>query len=200
MTTRFYRTVRNMVCWLWLGLLLSPPTGAALDKQEPEPKTLIHAGDYLNIQVYREADLSGVYPVDAQGSIFYPLLGDIHTEGLTLEALEKNLADALGKDYLVDPKVKVGIEKSLNKSISILGQITKPGNYDFRPDLTIVKLVSEAGGFTPLSVANKLKIVRLTRDGKKKTLIVNVNRIMAGKADDMQLESGDLIVVPEALF
>src|SRR3989338_4520048 len=44
----------------------------------------IRAGDKLNIQVYREKDLTGIFTVDLSGNISYPLLGEVHVQGLSL--------------------------------------------------------------------------------------------------------------------
>ena len=160
----------------------------------------IRAGDKLNIQVYREKDLTGIFTVDLSGNISYPLLGEVHVQGLSLEDLRKYLINRLGKDYLVNPQLQVDLDKSLNKSVSILGQVQKPGNYDFAPDMTLVRLISEAGGFTPIAAPKHVKITRLMKDGKKKTVIVDVDSIMNGKSEDISLQSSDLVMVPESYF
>lgn len=160
----------------------------------------IRAGDKLSVQVYREKELTGIFTVGNSGYIHYPLLGQVQAAGLLLEELKKNLTEGLGKDYLVNPQVEVSFEKSLSKSVSILGQVMKPGNYDLAPDMTLVKLISEAGGFAPLAAPKHVKIVKSSTTGKKKTVEVNVDRIMSGNAEDVRLEVGDLVVVPETFF
>ena len=160
----------------------------------------ISAGDKLNIQVYREQDLSGIFAVDDSGKINYPLLGSIQVQGLSGEALKDFLTQRLAKDYIVDPQVQVDFEKSFNKSVIILGHISKPATYPFTPDMTIVRLVSEAGGFDSLADPGKIRVVRTEKDGVKKAFRINFKRIMDAKDDDVKLEPGDLIVIPETLF
>ncbi|GEM_PF-1447531 len=168
---------------------------------EPAPnKYPIRAGDKLNIQVYREKDLTGIFVVDNSGGISYPLLGVIDVQGKSLEELREYLKEELEKDYLTEAQVQVDFEQSLNKTISILGQVNSAGNYPYTPDMTIVRLVSKAGGFTAIAAPKHVQITRKTTDGKIKTFSVNVDAIMAGRAEDFPLEAGDLITVPESFF
>ena len=69
----------------------------------------ISPGDKLNVKVYQEEDLSGDFPVNEDGMIMYPLLGPIKVVDLTGAQAEKNITEALGKDYLVHPYVRVKI-------------------------------------------------------------------------------------------
>jgi polysaccharide export outer membrane protein len=181
----------------------------AENKETPQPlsqaepplnKYPIRAGDKLNIQVYREKDLTGIFLVDNQGYISYPLLGTLEVQGMSLEELRQRLVNELGKDYLVNPQVQVDFEESLNKSVSILGHVAKPGNYDYTPDMTLIRLISKAGGFTLIAAPKHVQITRRMKDGKTKTTVVNVDDIMDGHADDVSLESGDLVMVPESFF
>ena len=192
--------------FLFFILTLSPAYPA---KEVPKPssqsersleKYPIRAGDKINIQVYREKDLTEIFIVDSGGNINYPLLGTLYVQGLSLEELRQRLTDGLGKDYLVNPQVQVAFEESLNKFVYILGQVAKPGNYDYTPNMTLVRLVSKAGGFTLMAASNQVKITRKTADGKMKTLSVNVDQIMNGGAEDVPLELGDLVMVPETFF
>jgi len=168
--------------------------------EPPINKYPIRAGDKLNIQVYREKDLTGIFIVDNAGNISYPLLGILSVQGMSLEELRQHLMDELKKDYLVNPQVQVDFEESLNKSVSILGHVSKPGNYDYAPNMTLVRLISNAGGFTLIAAPKHVKITRRIKDGKIKTFQVNVDEIMGGQSEDVPLESGDLVMVPETLF
>ena len=160
-------------------VLASPPAYPAKDVPKPSSQSErsletypIRAGDKLNIQVYREKDLTDIFIVDSAGNINYPLLGTLYVQGLSLEELRQHLTNELGKDYLVNPQVQVAFEESLNKFVYILGQVAKPGNYDYTPNMTLVRLVSKAGGFTLMAASNQVKITRKMADGKMKTLSV----------------------------
>ncbi len=157
---------------------------------------IIRAGDKLNVQVYREKDQSGTFIVYPSGMMNYPLLGEIYVDGLTLEELKKFLTESLGK-YFISPQVQIDFEESPNKSVSMLGQVGKPGNYLLTPNLTLVRLISQVGGFTLNANTSAVKVVRKAKSGKKKYMDVDVQKIMEGKAEDFELLPGDMIYVDQ---
>ncbi|HLD82816.1 MAG TPA: SLBB domain-containing protein [Candidatus Omnitrophota bacterium] len=85
--------------------------------------------------------------------------------------------------------------------ISIIGQVIRPGVYDFRQDLTVIEAISQAGGFTPTAAQNGTKIIRV-EFGRKKVIAVPMGYIMKGEytTKNILLKEGDTIVVPESFF
>lgn len=158
-------------------------------------RTAINTGDKLNIQVYQEPDLSGSFTVDFGGEINFPLLGQVYSQGLSLDELKSFLTERLGVEYLVNPQVKVEFEESPNKSVSVLGQVIKPGNYIYTPNLSLIKLVSQVGGFTPAALTSDIKIVRTISDDNKTTIQVDMDKIIKEASDDLILEPGDIVYV-----
>lgn len=208
--------LRASIAALWMAGSLCWPAGPARAEEQAEtsapasvPATvwqaaetaesasvyLIHPGDKLMIQVYRESDLSGAFVVNGYGKINYPLLGDIHVSGLTLDDLKEYLTEALGKDYLVDPQVEITFAESPSKSVSILGQVTNPGNYVLDTNLTLVRLISKVGGFTIYASTNNVKILRRGPDDTKRHLQADVGKIMTGESPDVPLLPGDMVFV-----
>jgi len=155
----------------------------------------VNTGDKLSIQVYQEPDLSGSFTVDFGGEINYPLLGQVYAQGLSLDELKAFLTERLAAEYLVNPQVKVEFEESPNKSVSVLGQVIKPGNYIYTPNLSLIKLVSQVGGFTPAALTNDIKIVRAASDGNKTTIQVDMDKIIKEASQDFILEPGDVVYV-----
>ncbi len=177
------------------GLMAS--TFAAKEVNEPSSFQL-QPGSRLKIVVYREADLSGEYEIDPAGNLSFPLIGDIKTAGLKIEQLSEQLTVKL-KKFLINPQVSISRSEGTIKSISVLGHITKPGIYDYTPGSTLMRLISTAGGFAESANKKKIKIVRII-DGDKKVMIVNATDIINGQANDPNIESGDIIFVPESIF
>ncbi len=166
--------------------------------------TAYHIGpeNVLMIDVYygRDKNLSRKARVSSNGNITFPLLGKIPVEGLTVAELEGKLTYLLEKDYLVNPQVSVFIEEY--STVSILGQVKESGKFEIKGKLSVVELISMAGGFTKIAAKNNVKIMRKTRDGSRKTFMVSVDDIInKGKEDeDIQLEPGDIVTVPESFF
>lgn len=169
---------------------IAPLTGRAGTNLE-----LIHESDKIGIEVYHEEDLSGTFVVDSSGKINYPLLGQIYAKGLSLEELRAYLVEKLSADYIVNPQIQIVFLESPNKSIAILGQVARPGNYILIAKSTLVRMISQIGGFLPEASTSNVSIVRTDPQGKKAANVVNVSKIMAGEAEDFALEPGDLVFV-----
>ncbi|HUW79733.1 MAG TPA: polysaccharide biosynthesis/export family protein [Acidocella sp.] len=105
------------------------------------------AGDQLTIRIYNQPQLSGSYSVDDSGMIDLPLLGLVRAAGQTADRLAASIASGLQAQKLIlNPSVAV--EVSTYRPFYILGEVNKPGQYPFRPDMTVLTAISIAGGFT----------------------------------------------------
>ena len=101
--------------------------------------------DQLRITVFNEPGLTGQFVVGSQGTIAYPLVGDIRAAGLTVAEFTETLRTALGQ-YVRSPSVSV--EVANYRPFFILGEVTRPGTYPYAVDLTVLNAVATAGGFT----------------------------------------------------
>jgi len=102
-------------------------------------------GDQLRITVFNEAELTGQYVVGSQGSISYPLVGDVRAAGLTVLEFTEALQQAL-TEYIRQPNVSV--EVANYRPFFILGEVQRPGTYPYSANLTVLNAVATAGGFT----------------------------------------------------
>lgn len=170
----------------------------AFAKTEQSNSYRLQAGDRLEITVYREEDLSGIYEIDPAGALTFPLVGEMKVLGLRIDELLERLNWNLRK-YLTNPQVSVSRNEATIKSISVLGQVKKPGTFTYTPGLTLMRLISQAGGFERVANKRKIRIVRIV-EGKKESSTVNGSAIINGQEDDPVVESGDMVFVPEAIF
>ena len=163
----------------------------------------IRPGDTLKIAVYGEPDISHAYTVDGEGFIKHPLLGKVKLSGMTPQDSEKLLYKKLSADFFVDPVVTVSIDSSTDRPVMIFGQVRKPGAYNFDAggQLTLLQVISRAGGFTDIAARNKVRIVRVI-NGKEQKITVPVTDLFQGKngITDIELHPGDVITVPESIF
>ena len=93
-------------------------------------------------------------------------------------------------------------EKEAPKSFVILGQVRKPGSYQFGAKdkkMTLLEAISLAGGFSDVANIKKIKILR-GQGTEKKTIRANAEAIIGGSEDDVDLEAGDIVNVSESLF
>lgn len=103
------------------------------------------AGDQLRITVFNEAELTGAYVVGSQGTISYPLVGEVRAAGLTVPEFAERLRQEL-LEFIRQPNVSV--EVANYRPFFILGEVQRPGTYPYSADLTVLNAVATAGGFT----------------------------------------------------
>lgn len=156
-------------------------------------------GDILEIRVYREQDLSGIFQVSPEGTIDYPLLGTVKVEGLTSSKVAATIREGLAKGYLANPFVTVTIKELNSKKIYVLGQVMKPGTFLFQEGMSVIQAISLAGGFTKMARPNAVVVTR-TEGGKEIRTIIPANDIAEGKEKNFYLKPGDIVFVPESLL
>lgn len=147
--------------------------------------------DVLKISVYEHADLETVARVENDGRIQFPLVGVLEVQGKTTSQISRDLERLLADGYLVDPDVAVFIEEFKSRKVVVMGQVKKPGLYELTGPLTVVEVISRAGGFTDIAAQRNVKIIRKGEEGEQ-TL------------DDIDFSDAimpdDVVVVPESLF
>ena len=90
----------------------------------------VGAGDMLRINVFRNPDLNTEARVTDQGTVLFPLIGEIQVTGLTPNQVGSRIADMLraGK-FVVNPEVSVSMAQVNSRQVSVLGNVNKPGRY-----------------------------------------------------------------------
>ncbi len=169
----------------------------------PPENYRVQSGDVLQITVYEHDDLETVTRVGTNGKISFPLLEEVQVAGLTVDQIEKMLKKLLEKDYLVKAHVQVFIEDYHVKQITVIGAVEKPGKYDLDAlnDTHVLEAVAMAGGFTDVANINGTRVLR-AREGHTQTIPVRITDITKkGLSDqDVVLQSGDIVYVPESFF
>jgi polysaccharide biosynthesis/export protein len=98
--------------------------------------------------------------------------------------------------------VYIPLEKALNlaeSNIYVEGEVAKPGVYSFQTGLTALNACIIAGGFNEFAAPNRTTIIR-KKEGKQEVIKVDLNQVKEGKTQDIELEPGDRIHIPETWF
>lgn len=150
---------------LLLGLAACAP-GANLPPLPEDSKAefRIGPGDQVRIITVGEDVLTGDFRVSDSGNVAVPLVGSVQANGLTPAELGNRISgDLKRKNLFKNPSVSV--EVLAYRPIFILGEVNKPGQYPYQPDMTVLTAVAVGGGFTYRAIESYASIVR--REGAK---------------------------------
>lgn len=161
-----------------------------------DPNYVIGAQDVIDINVWKEPDLTRAVPVRPDGKISMPLLNDVQAAGLTPMQLTAQISNAL-KKFISDPQVTVVVAQINSQRIYILGEVNGAGVKALLPGMTMLEALSSAGGFTMFANVKKIYLLR-TVDGKQEKFPFNYKDVIHGKTpeENITLKAGDTIIVP----
>lgn len=164
----------------------------------------IGVGDELQIEVWRNEDLSVEVPVRPDGMISVALIGDIAASGKSANQLSTDLRVAL-EAYIRNPQVTVIVANPVSTDyqlrVRVTGAVEDAVSAPFRKGMTVVDLVLEAGGMTDFASGNKARLYRKV-DGEVKVYSIRLDDIVKrGKLDtNYPLAPGDIVTIPERSF
>ncbi|MHC2621360.1 exopolysaccharide production protein ExoF [Bradyrhizobium huanghuaihaiense] len=162
-------------------LLCAAMTGAVTSAVAQEYR--LGVSDRLKIKVQEWPDLSGEYIITPDGVVSLPLIGNVNVVGLRLDDLAQQISDRLQRRSEKAERPFAAVEIIQYRPFSILGDVQRPGEYPFRPGLTVIQAITVAGGYYRPEVG----LLRLDRDialakGDIRTLVQKQNRLLAREA------------------
>lgn len=203
-------------CLLLVGSIMTATFSVAADAEPVSPTPPVTRASYaiantdkLRITVYQEEDLSVFSRVDAQGKVNLPLVGEVSVAGKTVSEAQHIIETAYRDGhYLKKPQVTINIEEYAPREVSIDGKVRTPGRYPLpiEANMTVLELVTKAGGMTDTAKGTAISVTRISADGKKSVFTVDIESLIKGrdraKATDnsLVLQPGDIVYVPERII
>lgn len=145
-------------------------------------------GDKLRVVVFGEDSLSGTYKIDGSGMVSVPLLGGVDIGGLNIREAETLLIEALKDGFLKDPKVTVSVAET--RPFYIMGEVRRPGSYNFIEGMNVLNAVALSGGFTYRANKKKIEILKSGAPDVKPEIV----------SGEHVVHPGDIILVKERFF
>lgn len=141
--------------------------------------------------VNTSAETGGGYLVDKEGTINFPVLGNIKVEGMTLNQLKDILKSKLDK-YLQDPIINVRL---LNYKITVLGEVLRPSTYSIPSErITAVDAIGMAGDLTIYGKRENVLLIR-EENGQRKFIRLNLNSSKIFESPYYYLKQNDIIYI-----
>jgi protein involved in polysaccharide export with SLBB domain len=171
--------------WLSISIALVLAGPAVPQDVPPNQPTTLQPGDVIQIQIWREPDLSGSFLVDGDGVVTLPLLGNRTVVDIPLEELSRVLAD----DYRLHLR-NPSIEITPLRKVLVLGAVRTPGPYEVNPIETVIGVIAQTGGVDRDGSPARVNVVR---DGR----LLHERVALESSISSLSLRSGDQIVVGE---
>ena len=154
--------------------------------------------DKLTIDVFGSAELSDKeVQVDASGRITFPLVGTVEVAGKTPGEVSIALQDLFRGRFIKDPQISVNLKEIVSQTVTIGGEVKKPGVYPIVGKMTLMTAIASAEGWTDISSRGAVAVFR-TVGGKDYAALYNVKAIQKGTYPDPYIFASDVVMVGDS--
>ncbi len=191
-------SIKNFPGLLLILLLLQPfkfvlaESNTNAFASEPLP-FLLGSGDLLKIFVWDHKALSFNIPINPNGKISLPLIGEIKAAGLTESDLEKKITHRL-QSHIKKPQVSVSLLEVKSFRVYVIGEVVRSGEFLVKGSLTAVQAIAMAGGFTPFASKSKI-IITNQIEGRKIRFDFDDYVKQNNSQSELYLRPGDTVIV-----
>jgi polysaccharide export outer membrane protein len=184
--------------------------GLALSAQGVQPEYVIGPQDVLTITSYDQADLSGRFSVEADGTFTFPMIGRVKAGGLTLRQVEAQVKKQLEDGgFFTKPQLSVSIEQYRSQKVFIVGEVRAPGTYPLSGDMNLVEALARAGSTLPSASGEAIVVHPVTpgvsgptfptQDNAPNVEHVDLSELQKGVFSlNVALRDGDTVFIPRA--
>jgi polysaccharide export outer membrane protein len=171
----------------------------AIQSQAASRETL-GAGDTIRITVFQNSDLTTETRISEQGTIVFPLIGEVAVSGQTPIGAGYRIAAQLKQgNFIKDPQVNVSVVQVRSRQVSVLGNVVRPGRYALDDtNTTLTDILALAGGIAP-GGADTVTVVT-NRNGSEKKLEIDIPEMIrtGDMSANFDVQNGDMIFIQRA--
>lgn len=189
---------------LLAGCAGSGPTLPAAPAQasSPDYNYIVGPGDTLNINVWRNPELSSTVPVRPDGKVSTPLVDELVAQGKTPVQIARDVEQALAK-LVRDPVVTVIVTNFVgpySEQIRVVGEAAKPQFLPYKQKMTVMDVMIAVGGLTDFADGNKATLVRAA-EGNKRYAVRLQDLVRRGDISaNVEMLPGDVLIIPQGWF
>ena len=199
---------------LLLGGTIVAPNALAAQDQSIAPDAFrgpagistyrIKSGDQIQIYVWGEERLQREMRVLPDGTIAFPLVGQVAVADRLPQEVEVLIRNGLASQYRGEvPQVTVSVVSPAPTQFTVLGKVATPGTFETNRQINVLEALSLAGGGTEFASLDRIVLLRKDAGGLA-PIEVNLKPLLRGRIDAaalqqanlVQIEAGDTIIVP----
>ena len=162
---------------------------------------LIGPLDILQINVWRNPDLTTTVPVRPDGKVSVPLVEDLPVLGKNPTQLARDIEKAMSK-FIRDPVVTVIVTTfngPYSEQIRVVGEATRPQALPYRQKMTLLDVMIAVGGLTDFADGNAASVLR-TSDGKQYKVRLKDLIRRGDVSANVEMKPGDVVIIPQSWF
>lgn len=171
--------------------------------KEPDPRQreyVLGVSDALDINVWKNSELSTRALIRPDGTITMPLIGDLHAAGKTPTELKREIEDRLTKYIKLEgTEITIAVTNAASYRFTVSGEVSRPGIFTSAYYVTVAEAIALAGGFSRFADRERMTLMRRDpKTGQVRSIPINYKLIESGQRTDMNLVlmPGDSIYVP----
>ena len=163
-----------------------------INEPNPDSGYMLDVGDILQIQLVGQNDYIEDFPINSDGSINLPDIGEIIVAGLSLDDTSE-LIKAKVKSAFIATEAFITLSEIRDVNILVTGNAQNPGIYTLTGNSNILHAISAAGG---ISEFGSLREINLLRDNKIIETLDVYNLLIEGQYNlKKRLRSGDVVFI-----
>lgn len=191
------RSLRRMQAVVLLIATLLMPLQSLAQNAGPAPRSVLQAGDMVQLAVAGRPDLNLVLTLDEDGAVVVPQVGQVTLAGLSVDDAGRILRQRF---RLFDPTldlVTVDVVNSNAMTIQVQGAVVNPGIFAFKNPPSVWELARMAGGMADNAEPGLARVIR-EEDGSARVLPLNLRALVSGgRIPDFTFQAGDILMVPQ---
>lgn len=158
----------------------------------------LQPGDSIDVRYRVTPEFDSTAALQPDGSVSLPLVGRLELAGQTMEEATAAIR-VKASERLREPEIIVLLRDYTKPTYTVAGEVGKPGTFDLRGEVTLMRAVAAAGWFKESSKHSQVLLIRRVDRDWGETKVFNLRRDVNRKdfAEDPVIRPGDLIVVPQ---
>lgn len=184
-------------------LLTDLPTPGGNDTRQTSRQSFVGPFTELAVEVYGVRDLQRDVLADGEGKFNFPLVGQVDGAGKTPDQVAREIEQRLAGRFVRNPSVSVNFKVPTNpalmlaQSVTVDGEVTKPGQFPIYGKVTLMRAIALAGGTTEFSKLDEVLIFRKV-EGQQYVGAYNLQAIRRGNYGDPEIYPNDVVVVGDS--
>jgi polysaccharide export outer membrane protein len=158
---------------------------------------VIRQGDQIKISVWGYPEFTTEGLVKETGTFTVPLIGELVVGGLTKEQFTEQLKQKLAVYIKGEMQLSITVISTILPKVAVLGAVTRQDNYTITNDVSLIEILSTAGGTTQDSDLRHIKIIRSIKNSEPIEVDL-ITYIEKGKVETIPMvHPGDTVYIPK---